>query len=652
MTSRIVSLAEELVKGFTLKGPAPGSVGAALAAGKRLTMSRDVKDDLDHLLAAAAQGGDLREISTRLVQSLSTVTPAAEAEVTPGQLGPDHTGPRQTWTNQLKNQAVQPLCVFYAKSLDDPADEQSITAILRRALATGCVVKAAGSGHSYADVATTPDFFINTHGLNRVSDPSRPIAGQLSAAELRSPLPLAVTPIEWPSDDPENNHALFETEAGITIRKLNQALESRHLGLMNMGGYDGQTIIGATSTSTHGSGITLGPFPDMVRSLVLATTGRWDGPTVGGQAPTDGVYRYRIEPVGGITDPAKYNDPAIQLIQDDDCFHAVICSMGCFGVIYSVVLEVMQMYWLEENRRLATLEDVMQRLAPNLQHQNHLPEALSEVRHFEVLVHPYPMQDGEVVEMDPAQPPETYYPFFQCLVTERHIVPRPANISGRTGRRDIITQFLSRFNVTFEALVRFLNLFPHLIPEIISLSLPSLVDEHYVNKSFEIYNLGLDANAGFATEIGFALEDSTGHYTAEHFKAAVDRIHRIAQRARVQGEQYQTSPFALRFVNASSAALSMMQGINTCMIELDLVTGTYGGPAVMQRYQESMYALGGRPHWGLEFDHLTGSNNRIADLYPRLGSWLNVYGRFNRLGTFNNAFTDRVGFTGIRVERP
>jgi hypothetical protein len=170
----------------------------------------------------------------------------------------------------------------------------------------------------------------------------------------------------------------------------------------------------------------------MVRSLVLATTGRWDGPTVGGKEPNDGVYLYRIEPVGGITDPAKYDDPAIQLIQDDDCFHAVICSMGCFGVIYSVVLEVMQKYWPDENRRLATLEDVMQQLAPHPQNQNHLPEALLKVRHFEVLVHPYPMKDGRVVEMDSAQPPEAYYPFFQCLVTERNIVPRPAHINGRT----------------------------------------------------------------------------------------------------------------------------------------------------------------------------------------------------------------------------
>ena len=81
------------------------------------------------------------------------------------------------------------------------------------------------------------------------------------------------------------------------------------------------------------------------------------------------------------------------------------------------------------------------------------------------------------------------------------------------------------------------------------------------------------------------------------------------------------------------------------MIEMDMVTGTYGGYETMLRYQNSMYQLGGRPHWGLEFDHLTGSNGLIKKLYPKLDDWLAVYRQFNSKGTFNNSFTDRVGFT-------
>jgi len=651
MKSKILSLAEDLVKSFTGTPSQADSSGNAFAEGRCYRLTAGLRAELERHLERAEQGADPGEIRAELLKSLGKMCAESPAELVAGELGSDQIGPRQTWKNQLANQVVQPLFVFYPRSLNDPTDNQSLTAILERALSTGSLVKAAGSGHSYSDVATTPDFFINTHGLNRAADPVNPIAGQLKPDELRSTLPLALSPINWSNYDPEKNRALFETEAGITIRNLNKSLESRNLGLMNMGGYDGQTIIGATSTSTHGSGITLGPFPDMVRSLVLATTGTWDGKTFGGKDPQTGVALYRIEPADGITDPKKYSDPVIQLIQDDGCFRAVICSMGCFGVIYSVVFEVMQMYWLEENRTLTTLRDVIERLRPNPQNPDHLPDALINIRNFEVIVHPYPMKDGDVVEMDPAEPAETYYPYFQCLITARNIVPRPDSIFGRSGHRNIIAQFLSQFDFTFDVLVAVFNRFPTIIPEAISLSMPGLVDTNYIDRSFDIYDLGLNQNAGFATEIAFALQDSAGNYTETHFQQAVDRIHRIAQRARVQGEQYQTSPFALRFVKSSQAQLSMMQGMNTCMIEMDMVTGTYGGPEVMQRYQESMYELGGRPHWGLEFDHLTGSNNLIGKMYPQLQSWLDVFSQFNRKGTFNSSFTDRVGFTNIDFER-
>ena len=467
MKSKILSLAEDLVKSFTATPSQADSSGTASVAGRSYRLTAGLKAELERHLERAGQGADLREITTELLKPLGKVTAGSPTELVAGELEPNQTGPRQTWKNQLANQVVQPLFVFYPRSLNDPADNQSITAIFARALLTRSLVKAVGSGHSYSDVASTPDFLINTHGLNRVADLANPIAGQLKPDELRSTLPLALSPINWPNYDPEKNRALFETEAGITIRDLNKSLESRNLGLMNMGGYDGQTIIGATSTSTHGSGITLGPFPDMVHSLVLATTGTWDGKTFGGKDPQNGVALYRIEPADGITDPKIYSDPVIQLIQDDDCFRAVICSMGCFGVIYSVVFEVMQMYWLEENRTLTTLRDVIEQLRPNPQNPDHLPDALINLRHFEVLVHPYPVKDGEVVEMDPDEPAETYYPYFQCLITARNIVPRPDSIFGSSGHRNIIAQFLSQFDFTFEVLVAVFNRFPSIIPEAI-----------------------------------------------------------------------------------------------------------------------------------------------------------------------------------------
>lgn len=657
IADKLTSITRDLVNSYN---PVHAEQGRAVTLGRDVEVPANVKRNLEQILRAIDQGADKDELIPRIVEQLVQTKPlqqkAGVTTTTQFSSAPP-TGPKQKWTNQLANQVVEPLQLFYPTSLNNPADAQSIETILLRALSSGSAVKAAGSGHSYSDVATTPDFLINTHGFNRPSDPENPITGQLSADQLRSPLPLAVKPIHWGLRyDPENNHALIETEAGITIHDLNQTLEKRNLALMNMGGYDGQTIIGATSTSTHGSGITLPPFPDMVRSLVLATTGRWNGQTVGGKEPTNGVYFYRIEPSNGITDPAKYNDPLVQLIQDDDCFHATICSMGCFGVIYSVVFEVMQKYWLREERYMSTLDQVMADLQPNPNNPGHIPDVLKDTRNYEVLIHPYPMENAwSVINMDPGQPPESYYKDFPCLVTKRNIAPDPGGIFGRSGSRNILTQFLSLFKVSFELVVALFNLYPQVVPFAITESMQGLEDTgpdgttgkggYYTNKSFDIYNLGLNQDSGFAAEVAFPLQDADGNYTADGFKAAIDRIHQIAQRARQQGEQYQTSPFSLRFVKESNALLSMMNGRNTAMIEMDMVTGTYAGTEIMYRYETSMYSLSGRPHWGLDFDNISGSNGLLGKMYSKLDNWLGVYRQFNAQGTFNSSFTDRVGFT-------
>ena len=558
----------------------------------------------------------------------------------------------QQWQNQMATQTVQPLRYFKPTSLFGQPDS-SIVGILEQALESGSVVKAAGSGHSYSDIATTPDFFIDTHSFGKTAYTGG-LAGQLSLQMLKEDaLPLITsTPHTWNGGDPDDNLALFEIEAGITIANLNPILEKLGVGLRNMGGYDGQTLAGVVSTSTHGSGITLSSFSDMVRSIVIATTGKWHGTVIGGtQNRGAAIQVYRIEPSNGITNPVTYNDDKIQLIQNDDCFYSAICNMGCMGVIYSMVLEVMQFYCLDEDRFLINLKDLMQQLQPNPANPGHLPDWVHQTRNIEFLIHPYPMKNGKVIYMDLTKSPSVYYENFNCLVTKRNITPCPHNPKERKNHRKILTQILAKFGLAFKTLAHLLNKHPHLVPSIINMSLKGLVDTNYINKYYHVYDLGLNQDSGFATEIGFALEDENGNYTPAHFKAAIDRIHRIAQHARQEGQQYQTSAFSLRFVKKSTAYLSMMHGVNTAMIEMDMLTGTFGGIEVMLRYQKGAYDLGGKPHWGLEFDHLTGSNNLLQQMYPKFDEWMQVYNQFNSKGTFNNSTTDRLGFSKTGFKR-
>ena len=108
-----------------------------------------------------------------------------------------------------------------------------------------------------------------------------------------------------------------------------------------MGGYDAQTIAGVVSTSTHGSGLAFGPFPD----ACARSSSSWRAGEV-----------VRLEPEGGPTDPQRFEDPRLQLIQDDDLFAAAICGIGTLGLLYRLMLDVREKFWLNEVRTLDTWE--------------------------------------------------------------------------------------------------------------------------------------------------------------------------------------------------------------------------------------------------------------------------------------------------------
>jgi len=121
----------------------------------------------------------------------------------------------------------------------------------------------------------------------------------------------------------------------------------------------------------------------------------------------------------------------------------------------------------------------------------------------------------------------------------------------------------------------------------------------------------------------------------------------VAAERRALGQVYQSSPIALRFVKASPAYLSMMHGRDTMMIELIGLNGNDGGIELLKAYEEALYALGGRPHWG-HINTLTGSHGFVESMYPRLGDWRDVRARLDPGGVFDSPFTKRVGLSSDR----
>jgi L-gulono-1,4-lactone dehydrogenase len=475
---------------------------------------------------------------------------------------------RQTWADYIGSRVWQPLRVFHPTTLDN------VRSIMRQAAAEGCRVKAVGSGHSFADVAVTRDFLIDTHGLCK---PLR-LEHELLRPGVRT-------------------ETLFETEAGIRVRDLNDALWNAGLGLVNMGGYDGQTIAGVISTSTHGSGIEFGPLSSQVESLVLVSA---NGKT------------YRIEPSDGITDAAKWaaRHPDIELRQDDDWFYACQVGVGCMGVIYSVVLRVRERYYMKEERTLSVWSQVKRDLLDG--------GVLRENSHYEVLVNPYPTNGDHT-----------------CLITRRNPVAEPDTSPLLRPHRNFLVELAAITPGASQLLLTIFNLHPPLTPTIIDSAMGALARD-YIDRSYYVFNIGAANDVpAYGSEIGF---------TMDRYQAAVERIFEIAAQRQRVGQAYLTSPFSLRFVKASKAYMSMMYGADTCMIEFPVLKDSVGGKELLQQIETEMYAFGGRPHWGL-LNFLSGANDLIAAMYPKLPEWLAVYRQLNPNGVFDNAFTERCGFS-------
>ncbi|MGW7517060.1 D-arabinono-1,4-lactone oxidase [Streptomyces sp. NPDC054796] len=124
---------------------------------------------------------------------------------------------RVTWRNWARNVAVRPV------RTSAPSTTAALAEVVRRAAEDGLTVKAAGSGHSFTGVAATDGVLIRPDRLTGIRSVDR-AAGTVTVA------------------------------AGTPLKRLNEALAAQGLSLTNMGDIMEQTVSGAVSTGTHGTG--------------------------------------------------------------------------------------------------------------------------------------------------------------------------------------------------------------------------------------------------------------------------------------------------------------------------------------------------------------------------------------------------------------
>jgi L-gulonolactone oxidase len=149
-------------------------------------------------------------------------------------LGSTASGKNGTWRNWGGNVSARPAREAAPASVDELADA------VRRAAEDGLRVKAVGTGHSFTSIAATDGLLIRPHLLTGIRNIDR-------------------------------ENMTVTVEAGTPLKRLNVALAREGLSLVNMGDIMEQTVSGATSTGTHGTGRDSASIAAQIRALELVT---------------------------------------------------------------------------------------------------------------------------------------------------------------------------------------------------------------------------------------------------------------------------------------------------------------------------------------------------------------------------------------------
>jgi len=214
------------------------------------------------------------------------------------------------WANWAGDQRCRPARLARPRSRDELAE--AITA----AATEGKRVKVAGSGHSFTEAALTEGTMIDLGGLSGVLDA-----------------------------DPGSG--LVKVAGGTVLADLNEQLAALGLGMENLGDVDRQTISGAISTGTHGTGARLRNISAQVEGLELVLA--------------DGSVRH----LSTATHP--------------ELLRAARVGVGALGAISAVTLRCVPAFNLLRVDRPCPREEVLDTFA----------ERAAEHEHFEFFTFPY-----------------------------------------------------------------------------------------------------------------------------------------------------------------------------------------------------------------------------------------------------------------------
>jgi FAD/FMN-containing dehydrogenase len=195
----------------------------------------------------------------------------------------------ENWAHTLK---------FKPERFCEPDTEEQVIQIVKDALARGGSVRTHGGGHSWSHLVVTDDTLVQLDNLKK---------GLVADVLKRR----------------------YTVQAGIRLKELIHNLALDGLAMRNLGSITEQSIAGAISTGTHGTGVRLGNLSTSIVGMELVT---------------------------GTGDLLTIKET------DEDLLNAARVSLGALGIITQVTIQVVPMYNLEHTTYFCKFDDVIDKL--------------------------------------------------------------------------------------------------------------------------------------------------------------------------------------------------------------------------------------------------------------------------------------------------
>ena len=208
--------------------------------------------------------------------------------------------------NWARNQS----CVV--KNYFQPETEEEIISLIK----TQAKIRVVGTGHSWNKICLTNDALVNFDNYNKVL--------QFDKEALK-----------------------IKVQAGIKLWQLNEYLDKQGCALKNLGSISEQSIAGAISTGTHGTGINYQILGSQIEEFSIIKA---DGEKV-----------------------------VVNRETDKDLYLLAVVNLGCLGIISEITLNIVPAFNLHDETYTAKFEDVV----------NNLDELVENTDHFKLWWFPH-----------------------------------------------------------------------------------------------------------------------------------------------------------------------------------------------------------------------------------------------------------------------